>query len=540
MATCVAERANEAKCDEAGEMGQGAPPLRLLGWATAVLLTVGLAWRLGRYLLQFPIWGDEAFILLNLLDFDYANLAGPLEYAQVAPVLFLWSQEAALNLLGDSELAVRFIPFLAGCGGLLLFWRLSRRALEPYGAFVAVALLAVSYYPVRHACEVKPYALDLLMSVALMHGTLAWLSRPERVGWLLALILLTPIALTASYPAVFVAGACALVMLPPAWRGGLRVRLLYVTFGLAVGAAFLGHYLLVGRNQINPDVARATHDCMYNYWRDSFPPPELWNWPLWLLRVHIGNLFAYPAGGASGMSTVSFVLCVLGVVALWRQQRRDVLALCLLPFLLTLAAATLHKYPYGGSARIAQHLAAPICLLMAAGTTALGLALFRRLRPHAALTVGVALALFGVVGLAIDMAWPYKTFQDWEARRVARELAHRVGPDDVLLLVNHPDDVLSNLTWYLRNERCDVRWMSRDPDPGPEARRLWALFLDVNRNTEQRVWNLLNGREAGWALTGAHRDYIPNQNAYPAWHVLCLHLTRPGASDTLAARSASR
>lgn len=535
MSVCVAECADETKTGEAGTF---APPLRLLGWATATLLALGLVWRLGRYLLRFPIWGDEAFILLNLLDLDYLGLAGPLEYAQVAPVLFLWAEEWALNLLGDSELAVRLVPLLAGCGGVLLFWRLSRLALEPYAAFFATALMAVSYYPVRHACEVKPYALDLLMSVALMHGTLVWLRRPERLGWLVYLALLAPIALTASYPAVFVAGACALVLLPAAWRGSLRVRLLYVAFGLSMASAFLGHYLLVGRNQISPEVARATHDCMFDYWRDSFPPSEAWHWPYWLLRVHTGNLFAYPAGGAGGMSVASFALCVLGVGALWRQRRRDLLALCLLPFLLTLAAAVLHKYPYGGSARIAQHLAAPICLLMAAGAAALGTALLRRLRPHAALTVGVGLAAIGIAGLAIDLSRPYKTFQDWEARRVAGELAQRVGPDDVLLLVNHPADVLSNLTWYLRNERCDVRWMSRDPDPGPQTRQMWCLFLDVNRNTERRVWNLLNGREDGWVQAGAHRDYIPNQNAYPAWHVLCLHLTRPGADGHLAAAPA--
>ena len=33
---------------------------------------------------------------------------------------------------------------------------------------LATAMLAVSYYPVRHCCESKPYAIDLLMSVGLL------------------------------------------------------------------------------------------------------------------------------------------------------------------------------------------------------------------------------------------------------------------------------------------------------------------------------------------------------------------------------------
>src|SRR5205823_10781141 len=60
-----------------------------------LLLLVGLAARLVRYLLAFPIWGDEAFVCLNLRDHDWLGLAGPLRFDQVAPVLFLWVESAA-------------------------------------------------------------------------------------------------------------------------------------------------------------------------------------------------------------------------------------------------------------------------------------------------------------------------------------------------------------------------------------------------------------------------------------------------------------
>jgi len=93
-------------------------------WKWAVgLLAVGLAWRLLRYALQFPIWGDEAFICVNLLDRDYLGLLDPLDYKQVAPILFLWSELTAFRLIGGSELAIRLLPFLAGVGSLFLFWR---------------------------------------------------------------------------------------------------------------------------------------------------------------------------------------------------------------------------------------------------------------------------------------------------------------------------------------------------------------------------------------------------------------------------------
>src|SRR5437763_2262955 len=88
-----------------------------------MLLTLGAAQRLVRYLLRFPVWGDEAFVCLNLMDRDYAGLTQRLRFDQVAPLLFLWGEEAAYWLLGGSELALRLLPLLAGLGSLLLFAR---------------------------------------------------------------------------------------------------------------------------------------------------------------------------------------------------------------------------------------------------------------------------------------------------------------------------------------------------------------------------------------------------------------------------------
>src|SRR5262245_20179516 len=128
-------------------------PRRLSVSLAVVLLVVivGLGARLVRYLLAFPIWGDEAFICLNLLDRDALELTGPLRFDQVAPVLFLWLESAAYHLLGPSELALRLPSLLAGCAALLLFVPLSRLLLSRSAALLAVGLLSVSYYPIRHA-----------------------------------------------------------------------------------------------------------------------------------------------------------------------------------------------------------------------------------------------------------------------------------------------------------------------------------------------------------------------------------------------------
>src|SRR5579871_2646576 len=77
----------------------------LTRWLIA-LVAVGIGWRTFRYLLQLPIWGDEAFVALNLLDRGYLGLLKPLRFAQVAPVLFMWSELTVFRALGGSELSL--------------------------------------------------------------------------------------------------------------------------------------------------------------------------------------------------------------------------------------------------------------------------------------------------------------------------------------------------------------------------------------------------------------------------------------------------
>src|SRR5262249_27922331 len=67
------------------------------------LLALGALWRTVRYLLQFPIWGDEALLAMNFAWLDYGQLTTRLENCQIAPLLFLWGERAAYCWLGPGE-----------------------------------------------------------------------------------------------------------------------------------------------------------------------------------------------------------------------------------------------------------------------------------------------------------------------------------------------------------------------------------------------------------------------------------------------------
>ena len=189
-----------------------------------IFLAVAVAIRLIRYLLRFPLWGDEAMLAMNFLDRDYAGLMRPLAFHQVAPLLFLWIELTAVKLLGFNEWALRLFPLLCGLASLFLFHRLARLLLRGTARVLAVAIFAVTYSGIRYSAEVKPYGVDLMVSTLLLLLAVRWWRQPDQTRWLWALAAVVPLAVGFSYPAVFIGGgvslALAAVLLGTrSWRG---------------------------------------------------------------------------------------------------------------------------------------------------------------------------------------------------------------------------------------------------------------------------------------------------------------------------------
>ncbi|MSQ95704.1 MAG: hypothetical protein EXR98_14255 [Gemmataceae bacterium] len=510
MDACLVEAAPACESTPAPvpQTGSG----RWLFHALVAVIGVGLLWRVVRYLGQFPIWGDEAMLLLNILERDYAGLTQHLRFAQVAPLFFLWLEKMALLMLGPSEWSVHLFPFLAGLVSLLVFWRLCRTSYSPVVAGLAVAVLAVSYYPMRHSAEVKPYAFDLLYAAVFAWLTLEHLRAPGSARWLITLAVVTPLAVFSSYPSVFVGGAVSLVLLPRMRGAAWPQRWLYVLFNLALCGSFLAHFLLVGRQEIDAESAQRAREFLRDYWKDAFPPQRVAEWPVWLLTVFTGNMLAYPIGANHGGSTLTLLLVLLGSVALWRHEQRSVLALCWLPFALNLLAASLGKYPFGDSARITLHLAPFICILIAHGVVyAIDWIRTPQWRTRCQLGVYALLFCLGVVGVVRDLVKPYKTEHDRAVRQLVLDLQAQVAAGEPVFLCHQRDEeLLAEFLWYVRTQPMSVAWLPSDSIP-PATKSCWLVRCSNQEPSVAEVAALLGSQS--WRVIASDRRIIPPENA---------------------------
>jgi hypothetical protein len=364
--------------------------------------------------MNFPLWWDEAFVGANFLRRGYLDLLRPLDFGQVCPLFFVWTELSVVKLFGFSEMSLRLFPLGCGVASVLLFRHTAGRVLGGAPRLLAVAIFAMAYHPIRHAADVKPYSSDLLVALVLLAVTVEWLRARERTRWLWLLAAFAPLAIGLSYPAAFVCGGIGLSIGPAVLRKRTRAPILaLVLFHLLTAVTFVTLFLVYIRAQ-----AAVTMPGMSADWAGSFLP--LWTplaVPGWLLATHTGSMLAYPCGGDRGASALTLLAVVLGAAAFWRRGHRAALAACVAPMAVALVASALRRYPYGGATRFMLYTGPALCLLAGAG---LGAAWARIPRPRLLVLIVLCLAAVGVVPVALDFARPYRSMHAERARQFAR------------------------------------------------------------------------------------------------------------------------
>jgi hypothetical protein len=393
-------------------------------------LLLGLAARCVRFLLKFPLWEDECFLCVNFIDRSYAGLLEPLQFHQVAPPLFLWIELTVVRLLGFHEWSLRLFPFLCNVASLWLFYRLAKKLLHGLPLVFAMATFSLAYPCLRYAAEAKQYAIDQFVALTLLNLFVEWLqsrnrtkelseTAPRRSYWLWAMAGFTPIAIWLSYPAVFIVGTLSLTAAYLlGWNGNWRSWLPWI----ALNAFLVTSFGLLWATTVHAQ-SSAELGFMDRFWQRAFPPwDQPWRLPGWLLLTHTSELMAYPVGGEHGGSALTFFAFATGVVVLARRRRGALLLILLLPFAFQLAAAALHRYPYGGHVKFTMHLAPAICLLAGVGSAdwLTFLARFPRAQRGALLACLLLPSVVGIGSMIRDIWRPFKTLSDERARSFAR------------------------------------------------------------------------------------------------------------------------
>lgn len=204
------------------------------GWGLVALTALAAALRFSTLSVQ-SYWLDEA-VTVRLLHHSLGGMLAAIPDSESTPPLYyvlawLWSK-----LFGTGEAGLRSLSALFGTATVPLVYLAGARLAARRAGLVAAALAAVDPLLVWYSQEARAYALLVLLTTASLAAFARVLERPGASRPLAAWALLSALALTAHYFAVFVIVPEVVLLL---WRSrGRRAPAAVAGIALA-GAALL-------------------------------------------------------------------------------------------------------------------------------------------------------------------------------------------------------------------------------------------------------------------------------------------------------------
>lgn len=309
---------------------------KLSNYLSLCFIFLGILVRTVQYFSNRSLWGDEVDLALNIINRSYGELSQVLDHNQAAPLGFLWLEKLATQIWGNSEYALRLIPFIASILSLGLFYRLVRQSSSIVAAPIAIALFACGRYTLYFATELKPYSSDVAIALMLFwlllkaqHKMLSAKEMLGFAGW-------GSLAIWLSYPSIFILAGLSGWSLLTAHKRSLRQMIInrlgiYLTWLASFG---LFYWLTIANTLQNEDLSSS--------WASRYP--DSFGDILWFFDA-LGRFFYHPMGFRGIADGIGIFAFIVGCIVCYRGQRTVFLAL-IAPFVVTMIAAYLHKYPF--------------------------------------------------------------------------------------------------------------------------------------------------------------------------------------------------
>lgn len=436
-------------------------------------ITLGAFFRIVALLHNRSLWVDEAMLALNVATRSYADLARPLDQLQLAPILFLWLQRAAVLAGGVSEWTARLIPLLCGILALPLVYLVARRIVSPAAALVAAIALGVSPLMVAYSVEAKPYAVDAFTALLLLWLVQRMFAAPtSRKEWY-ALLIVGIIAPWFSLTSLFLLPVIGVVLfavpaeVPSSDKSGSSVRHTLVRHQRALvalaawGLSSLASLVLTS----DPSITAGMND----YWQSGFLSltssgvRRALAFAKEMIQIAVlGSNQGLPGPGIAQLTILAGLLAVVGVLALLRRNVRYAILLAA-PLVLACVASLARQYPMASRVWL---FSVP-CILVAFVVGLDRLAALTPAKWRVAVTLVLALP-FVVPALRLSLRFSRRPAMYQHARPVVRAITAQFPNEPVYVFARStPAWLLYSSRWPQDTQAVRQVMRAQSPPAGP-------------------------------------------------------------------------
>jgi uncharacterized membrane protein len=266
-------------------------------------------------------------------------LLEPLEYGQVAPILFLLMAKFITIVFGNSELSLRFIPLLFSLLSIYLFYELTNVFISRKYTLYIISIFVLLTPMVYYSSEVKQYSLDVFVLIFLFWLYYKFVRNIATRRILVVYSLAGALTIWLSNIAIIVLSSICLAMISNSLKtrnwSNMQSSIICISVWLVSFYIYYSNFIIDHPHTLG----------MQRYWQDHFMPHHIiksigWLGEslFWIFRNTVGQFeLAIPA----------MIVFLIGIYATLRDKNKQGLIYLLLPLIIHVVLSYLNLYPFG-------------------------------------------------------------------------------------------------------------------------------------------------------------------------------------------------
>ena len=135
-----------------------------------VLLSAGFFLSLIQFISDRSLWLDEAMLARNIISRSGTELLQPLDYMQVAPILFSLLEKFSCSMIPDSDFGLRIFPLVFYWLSLFFFYKILTLVFSDRWIIIfSLSLFVFNEHFIYYSSEVKQYASDVFLILSMYY-----------------------------------------------------------------------------------------------------------------------------------------------------------------------------------------------------------------------------------------------------------------------------------------------------------------------------------------------------------------------------------
>jgi hypothetical protein len=306
-----------------------------------LVLFAGVLLSLTQFIYNRSLWIDEAALALNIINRSHFELLKPMDYLQVAPVLFLQIEKGFSELIPNTEFGLRLFPLLCFWLSMFFFYKtLNLIHNNPYTIIFSLSLFIFNTTMIYYSSEVKQYMSDVLVLTAVFYFILKKQSKEKYRYFLLGVVGTISIFLSNVGPIiVFTAG---LYLLSDIYHKKMNnMPRLIIIYAMWASSFLLYYFLFIHSHPLR--------NSMLNFWNShqAFMPinpatPDFYQFIFLKTTMIVFNFFTFGTFGGVCL----FFIILTGIIYLIRKRETGMIVLTITPLIIHLLLSGLRLYPF--------------------------------------------------------------------------------------------------------------------------------------------------------------------------------------------------